>query len=72
MQKHTGEMLFKCDFCKKAFGFKFSLEEHKIIRIKKKHMDIQAGEEPYQCNVCGKESSRQKLKSCRYCGNSAI
>merc|ERR1712129_591273 len=40
---HTGEQLFKCDQCDKAFS-----QSHNLTR----HKRIHTGEKPFKCDLC--------------------
>ncbi|XP_026230689.1 zinc finger protein 189-like [Anabas testudineus] len=49
---HTGEKFIECDFCGKAFKYKYNL---------KRHLRIHTGEKPYVCNTCGKRYSQMSI-----------
>ena len=44
-QEHSGEKLFKCKHCGKAFRLNWIL---------KRHLRLHTGEKPYKCGICGK------------------
>lgn len=47
---HTGDRVYRCDFCEKTFATKSNLKTHERVHT---------GEKPYQCDLCSKAFTQQ-------------